>query len=444
MLKLASTPTHQTENELLRLCARSRPTAPQVARVRTLAAQDVDWGYLVEIAERHEITPLLYRAIQTICPELVPSAWLDRLRHNHQEITRHNLVLAGQLLSLMQLFAEHNIQAVPLKGPLLAHVAYGDITLRQFSDLDILIQHDSILQARDLLLARGYEEIETKAAGHFDDEQHDIGLIHATSGIHVELHRTLNQQYYAMSLDPNQLLQSAQSVTLLGKEVSGLSSGAWLLTVCAHGTKHAWEQLKFVCDVGELLQSCQEINWHAVAQLARQTNTERALWLGVYLAHQVLDVPLPQMVLRKIEQQPLVNRLAAHVNAGHFRAATGSFGTVQEKLAHLWFQLRVQKGLRNKLVYFRFYVVYWLLLPGPADRDLNLPDRLDSLYVALRPFRLVLRYGGGFLKQLWKRARHMEHSRDVFLSSVEPTCDHLKPGDKMIVGKEHTSERASS
>ncbi|MBN2303397.1 MAG: nucleotidyltransferase family protein [Anaerolineae bacterium] len=405
MRKNPGTTTHQAEIDLLLLCARSRLTPAQIAQLQTLAKHEIDWAYVVDLANRHEITPLLYHSLQTGCPELVPPDCLDALRASYQAITRHNLVLAGRLIGLMQLFAEHDIQAVPLKGPLLAGIAYGDITLRQFSDLDILVCCDDILRARDLLLDQGYRATETKSAVHFEDQQHDISLVHDESRVHVELHREIAQKYYAMSLDPAPLVQSAQPVTFLGKTVPGLRPDAWLLTVCAHGTKHAWEHLKFICDVGALLERYREMDWDAVGQLAHQTGTGRALWLGVDLAHDLLDAPLPQDIVQQIEQNPLIQSLAGHAIRQLFSDTTGPLGTVRLRLNHLWFQLRVQKGFRHKLHYLRFFITYWLLLPGPADRNIALPGKLNGLHFVLRPFRLLIHYGLGSLKQAWKRAR---------------------------------------
>jgi len=51
----------------------------------------------------------------------------------------HNFFLTKELLELLTLFEAHCIPASPYKGPALAIMAYGNLALRQFSDLNILV-----------------------------------------------------------------------------------------------------------------------------------------------------------------------------------------------------------------------------------------------------------------------------------------------------------------
>jgi hypothetical protein len=44
---------------------------------------------------------------------------------------------------------------VPFKGPALAVQAYGDLSLRQYDDLDLLIHEADVPRAYQLLIANG-------------------------------------------------------------------------------------------------------------------------------------------------------------------------------------------------------------------------------------------------------------------------------------------------
>jgi hypothetical protein len=48
------------KSALLLCCARTSPTPDIVARLREVAAGDVDWECLFLLARRHSIVPLLY------------------------------------------------------------------------------------------------------------------------------------------------------------------------------------------------------------------------------------------------------------------------------------------------------------------------------------------------------------------------------------------------
>jgi hypothetical protein len=397
---MAQNAKEQTAIDLLLLCARSRLTPDQIARIRELARLLPDWDYLPEIAARHEVCPLLYRSLQASCPDQVPPGVMNILRDHYQDVVRHNFVMVGLLVRLMDQFAANGIRAVPFKGPLLASIAYGDLSLRQFSDLDLLVHHADLDRAADLLLGQGYRRVETKAAGHFEDQKHDIGLVHPESGIHVELHHKIAQEYYSLNFTPD--WTSLTTAILGGRPVPSLSLEDCLLTVCLHGTKHGWEYLKWICDTGELAAR-PDMDWDQLLETAREINSERALFLGLYLAHQLLGVDLPPRVASEIAPQRLFQSLMKRVGDQLFQNTTGSTGVTRLLLSRLIFQLQIQQGLLNKLRYLRYFITYWLLIPDTPDQTVKVPQRFSILYSIVRPFRLFIRYGLGSLKQLGKQ-----------------------------------------
>ena len=144
------------EHELLLCCARARLNAETIARIRALLQIDVDWAYLLQTAQSHGMMPLLYWHLNSTCPESIPKDALDQLRDHFHATAQRNLFLTGELLMLLKLFEAHGIQAVPYKGPALGAAAYGNLSLRQFRDLDILVRKRDVLSAKDLLIAHGY------------------------------------------------------------------------------------------------------------------------------------------------------------------------------------------------------------------------------------------------------------------------------------------------
>jgi hypothetical protein len=49
-------------------------------------------------------------------------------------------VLTAELCRLISLFAAADIAAIPYKGPVLGLFAYGNIALRRFVDLDVIVK----------------------------------------------------------------------------------------------------------------------------------------------------------------------------------------------------------------------------------------------------------------------------------------------------------------
>ena len=57
-----------------------------------------------------------------------------------------------ELNKILKLLKANNIDTIPYKGPVLASLAYGDIALRQFQDLDISINQSDIFKTKDILI----------------------------------------------------------------------------------------------------------------------------------------------------------------------------------------------------------------------------------------------------------------------------------------------------
>src|SRR5688572_24047075 len=135
----AAVPGPPAEIELLLCCARTSIDSNTLDRLKTLLHQDLGWQRLIQTAGIHGVLPLLYRSLSRNAPGLVPKAILERLRENFRSNVQRNLFLTAELLKLLDLFAAHRIDAVPFKGPVLAAAVYKDLSLRQFSDLDVLV-----------------------------------------------------------------------------------------------------------------------------------------------------------------------------------------------------------------------------------------------------------------------------------------------------------------
>src|SRR4051794_1848627 len=94
---------HLQSNEvkLLLACAASTIDTSRATRIRELAARETDWNDLVGRARRQSVLPLLFWQLDACCPDLVPAPTLQILRKYFQQNTARNVLLTGELLSLL-------------------------------------------------------------------------------------------------------------------------------------------------------------------------------------------------------------------------------------------------------------------------------------------------------------------------------------------------------
>jgi hypothetical protein len=361
-------------------------------RIRVLLEHDIDWEYLLRTASENGIAPLLYRHLSAICPESVPKEALDHLRDDFNDNSRRNLFLTKELLNLLTLFETHQIPAIPFKGPVLAASVYGNLALREFSDLDLIIHQQHVAKARELLIAQGYRP-------QFDlNDSQEAAFIRSYSAqcferddgkVFVDLHWAMTPRDFGFPLEPESLWGELEPMSLSGKEVMTLHPENLLLILCVHGGKHGWERLGWICDIAELIRIRNAMDWRTVMNQARALKSERMLLLGLYLANDLLEAPLPEEIKARVYSDPAVRSLAAQVRERIFREV--SHGVLES-----WrFQVRIRDRWRDGC---RSCFGLVMTPTGLELTLISLPAVLFPLYYVLRPMRLLVKHGGRMLR----------------------------------------------
>ncbi len=383
------------EWQLLLELARVALEPARAERVRALLRQTLDWSWLQRMAASQGTKALLWWHLGRIAPEAVPAPIRDELRQWFHDNTGRNLLLTGELLRLLNLFAAQGVRVIPFKGPTLAAYAYGNLALRQFVDLDLLLTPADLPRAGELLRQQGYRSGLTLAPAEEDAYLASIGqmpFVKNGRSCMVELHAQIAPRDFHFPLGLKRLGPRLRPLSLNGKEVSALAGEDLLLILCAHGAKHLWMSLGWICDVAELLRVHPAMNWPAVFEEARFLRCERILLLGLLLAHDLLEAPVPQELAARARAAPTVRTLMAQVCRQMFRERDSGTGGLQ----NAFFQLRVRERLRDG---FR-YTLSLALTPTVADwTALHVPASLSFVHYLYRPVRLAGKYGRLLLRR---------------------------------------------
>jgi hypothetical protein len=371
------------EAELLLRCAAPPGNGKHAERIRTLAGQTLDWDHVLHMAAVHAVTPLLYWALKAVRPESVPAA----LERRFQQNTQNSVHLTSELFQVMSLFASEGIPVLPFKGPTLAVTAYGNLALRRFSDLDLLVPREDALRAREILLQNGYSsdlQLNANWAAAYMRAYDEFGLRGPGGQPLIELHWAVTPRYFSVPLDIGPFWDRAVTVNLGGKEVATLCADDMLLVLCVHATKHCWSHLSMVSDIAWLM-AARNIAWDEVLERARRLGSLRMVLLGLTLAGTLLDIPLPEPVVRGGTADRSVQHLAAQVKERMLQAGSLEKSIVAAGLFHM--SARERYGDRVR------YFVRLASTVGVEDREfVNLPASLAFLYPVMRFPRLVRKY----------------------------------------------------
>src|ERR1700730_7851855 len=315
------------ELELLLVCARPHIDDEQAHRARELVGQPLDWNYLIKTSLSHGLLPLLYTSLKA-ARAIVPQDHLDRLRDLFQKNAARSALLTGELLKILNLFESEEILAMPYKGPAIAISIYGNLALRQFTDLDILVRRQDVWRCQELLISMGYEP-------HFNITQRQlpaflrlgyVQMFTRDKGMSiVELHWGIASRFFMFPLDVDRFLGRLVPLDLMGKKVVTPAPEDLLLILCVHGAKDLWERLEWICGIAELIRA-HDINWEMARQQAKELGAERTLLLGLQLARELFAARLPESVVSDIASQPVIGLLAAQVSQSLLRGNSVSPG----------------------------------------------------------------------------------------------------------------------
>jgi hypothetical protein len=316
----------------------------------------------------------------------VPLLAKQRLQLLWRENAERNLLLTGELVRVLTALASDGVQAVPFRGPVLAKRAYGDIRLRQFNDLDVLVRRGDVSRASACLASLGYREWDRSSVPVRTREQvmhHRVFSPNQGRAL-LELHWQITPRWFGYALDAG-AWGRLDRLELAGQQVAVLAAEDLLISHCLHGALHGWTRLAWIADVARVLAAEPSMDWERLGQLAERQGARRALYLGLLLAQDLLGLPLPPGVVQAVGDDGIVRGLAAGVKHKLSQKAQAPGGAAPRfPLAGLHLALRVRWSQKVA------HLLRVALVPSHEDWALvRLSPRFSFLYYLIRPLRLL-------------------------------------------------------
>lgn len=377
------------EKQLLIASSRTRMEPAIAERVRKLAARQLDWEYVLDEAAENSILPLLEQNLRAVAPEAVPPAVVERLKTASRANTVRCLFLTAELHKLLELFRARGITAIPYKGPVLAEQAYGDVTLRDFEDLDFILPQRDLLKAHELMLGLGYrakfpwilsaDAAKALVPGEYnyrDDKRRAM----------VELHTELTLRHFPVPPNVDDFARRLVTVAVGGHDVETFAPEDLLLQLAIHGSKDFWERMSWIVDISELVRRHADMDWARALGTARTFGADRMVNLALALASNLFGAPLPEGVGQVVRGDSEANTVAREVESRLLSRDWPRF------LTRGRFRFR-RRMVRGTLAGWRYSLRLAVI---PAEEDwamVKLPGPLAALYLALRPLRLFYKYG---------------------------------------------------
>jgi hypothetical protein len=363
-------------------------SAELAARIRALIAGNLDWQTLDTAAREHGVTPLVCSQLLTHFAEIVPAEWQIRMRRQLEETAQRNLYMTAEMFRLANNFRTKGMIAVPYKGPLLAAQAYGNLAMRQFTDLDFAIRQRDLPKAAAVLKAHGYNAVfGSMAAEEATNPTHsEYQFVRQAGNMIVEMQTEVTLRYFPRKLDFDALEKRLTSISLAGGEILSFSQEDTLILLSVHGAKHFWERLMWIADISELSQAAPGIRWAEVFSRSEEMGVSRTLNLALYLAHRMLEAPLPGDVLENITRDPIAKKLGDGI--------CERFSMSADAQLPIFARFRFRVASRDSFWAGLRFAMRLATSPTEPDRaDLPLPGGVSVMHRWLRPVLLMKRHG---------------------------------------------------
>jgi hypothetical protein len=384
-------PEFSAELTLAIACARW-PCGRSIDReIRILARSPIDWNQFLAWVRRNHIAPLVYHNLREARCSVVPEAVIAQLRAEAAHNTRRVLLQIAEAARITSLLADAGIESLIIKGPVLSLLAFGDVSLRQSHDIDLMLDPTRVVEAERLITQAGYRRVTPKVEltqPFYDVYRHWRGqstYYLDSLDIVLEIHWRLTSNSLLFAFDAATLRNGAQQVRVAGTTLTTFSDEALFLYLCVHGSVHVWFRLKWIADIAALLCRLRPEVIDRIASNAQTVGLHRPFHAALILAHKLMVAPVPIDILTKAREDRSATKLAI---AGH--RALNWHRSPGEPSETLWFNtwlswhaFRLKPGLRYR--WREIQTQMW----SPEDwARVRLPI---FLYLPLRPLSWVVR-----------------------------------------------------
>lgn len=339
----------------------------------------------MSLAHSHGIFPLVYRTIKRY-DHLLSEENQVSMKTRYINIIKQNLLMTSELIKVMKLINQSNINAITFKGPILSHMAYGDLVSRQYVDLDILVNINDINSVQKLLKDNNYEELhnlDEYQKENLKELVHDIAFVNKTNGINVELHWTLTSSEFFIDLEKLEYLKNIKKYNINNNEINIFSNEKLFIYLCVHGYKHLWERIEWLVDIYYLIEK-ENIDLENVIKLSKLIDADRIVLSTLIICENLfdLDIRLKYLTTEDKKLNKVTNKMLNKILKDYM--------SINEKIHSKKFSkthLYMLKTKENQIKYLKSFL-------NPTEYDyekVKISSKFHFLYYLLRPFNIIIK-----------------------------------------------------
>jgi len=310
-----------------------------------LASTQIDWAEFLRTTSS-DLFPYLDHRICALGLD-IPGEAAERLHAARRDTAIHNLQLRHQFRRIVTELQRNNIPAMALKGIVLAHSVYPDVSLRPMSDIDLLVKPPDKHAAEEILRDLGYDpkklvQINAVQRGRLlPNLEHAPTQKHRDSIALVEIHTELECGMPRFPVATDWYWSRAVTAELCNVPVQTLCQEDLLFHLCLHVGWHAFEKgILPLIDIALLIDSRPSWDWEAIAAASIARNCSTWMYLSLLAARDYAGAAVPDTFFALLPKPTELQRLRTLAEEHIWSARPNSTATVnfitRLLLQHSW------------------------------------------------------------------------------------------------------------
>lgn len=280
------------EEELLLCCARVNLDYEKEVKINTILSNKINWRYLLRKADQNKLKPLLYFHLRNKSGHVIPRDVMVDLEGYFIRNIKKNLFLWAELKKVLNKFEEHGIEVFSYKGPILSFIAFDNLALRDFNDLDIIVDSKNVPKIRKILSYLNYEpelKISNAIESKFVHYQKEYKFVNKRKKISIDLHLRFSELFLPNSTDWNFFNgKILKDIEINKTRIKIIPPEYMLLIICLHNYSHHWNSISLLVDLAEFIK-CHKIKWQRIKEIAQNSGIQKIVLINFYLLIEILD-----------------------------------------------------------------------------------------------------------------------------------------------------------
>lgn len=314
--------------------------------------KSADKKKLVTLAEKHRITPLLFRYLNNQKSN-IDAELIDELRAISREHILKTLNLQSELIKICSEFNRSGLAYMVIKGPQLSHLLYGDASVRVCVDLDIFLQKPKdIFSAADILIHLGFrgtnlpEKRDRIKRLLYRIGKHECSFYNRQSRTFIDLHlRPVGNSVFSARYH-RKFFSGVQPYDFNGTAVSAPSAKDYFLYLCHHGAVHQFGSLHWLADISAFIQKY-PIPVEELFELASTLRLRKHMILSFLLMNRLCGIPVPEHYLKEWGKSKVIKVLYG-ICVKCIQREESILYSLKERLEKTWYRFLLAEGFSGK------------------------------------------------------------------------------------------------